>query len=364
MTTSDRDYIIAFSYLGKIGPARFTKLRSVFSTLKEAWNANAESLREAGLPQDAVDELLAVREKLDFNSIFSRFEREKISVVTIDDEAYPEQLREIHYAPFILYYRGAWPSDWSSVFGIVGTRKPSAYGKLVTPVFAQGLARSGVIVASGLALGIDSLTHEGVLSAGGVTVAIIGSGVDEPSIYPPGNKLLARRIIEGGGAIISEYPPGMTARKQHFPARNRIIAGLSRGVMVVEAQARSGALITAYCALEQNRDVFAVPGPITSPLSDGPNDLLKRGAVVVTDIPDILNFYGYSSDSVSEKKTVAFASDIERDIYGFLSTEPQHVDSVTEALALDSATVTSTLLIMEMNGLVRNVGFMQYVRAV
>lgn len=362
MMESERDYIIAFSCLLKIGPARFNKLRAFFPTLRDAWLASTSELSKAGISDDVIAELLEQREGFDFNGLNKMMESQCISVVTIDDDGYPELLRAIHNPPFVLYYRGELPRGWGVAIGMVGTRKPTPYGRQVATGLARDLASGGVLVVSGLALGIDTLAHEGVLEVNRPTVAVIGSGVDEASIYPPQNRLLARRIVDMGGAVMSEYPPGSQARKQNFPARNRIIAGMSRGVAVIEAQEKSGALITAYSALDENRDVFAVPGPITSRASDGPNNLLKRGAIAVTSCEDILVHYDISVGTKNEGQSVVFEDDTEANIYGTLSNNPVHVDMIAGRLELDSATVTSTLLIMEMRGLVENVGNMQYVR--
>lgn len=218
-----------------------------------------------------------------------------IAVIGISDERYPPLLRHAPAAPPRLYVRGSTAALTAPrPMAIVGTRKMTRYGEAATRLLSEGLARAGLCVVSGLALGVDAVAHDAALRADGATVAVLASGVDAPTIGPRTNAPLGERIAAGNGALVSEHPPATSAAKFGFPRRNRIIAGMVRGVIVVEAAERSGALITARLALEAGRDVFAVPGPITSPASAGANRLLRDGAVPATSVEDILAYYDLS----------------------------------------------------------------------
>lgn len=210
----------------------------------------------------------------------------KFELITINDRCYPDQLKQIYDAPKKLYVRGA--KDILADFGIaiVGCRDNTKYGELIAKNLAYNLAKNGVNIISGLAKGIDSFAHIGAIYAKGRTIAVLGNSID--TIYPKENEIIAQKILEYGGAIISEYPVGARTEKKNFPARNRIISGLSQGVIVVEAKEKSGSLITADFALEQGRDVYAVPGSITSIYSAGTNELIKDGAILVTSYEDVL----------------------------------------------------------------------------
>ncbi len=277
-----------------------------------------------------------------------------ITTISINDAAYPPALKEIHNAPRTLYVRGTLPARDALALAVVGTRTPSAYGKQITPGIVRELVRHGATIVSGLALGIDGIAHEATLASGGVTVAVLGSGIDDASIYPPSHKTLARRILESGGALISEYAPGTTPERFHFPERNRIIAGLSRGVLIIEAKEKSGALITATLALKENRDVFAVPGPITSEHSRGPNRLLREGAKAVLDAYDILEEYGiYTAADTTNEQAL---SENERAILKLLADGPRFADELSAATGRAPAELTTTLVALELAGRIINLG--------
>ena len=251
------------------------------------------------------------------------------------------------------------PQD-SFAVAIVGTRRITPYGRAATAQLASELAQAGVTVVSGLARGVDTVAHSTSIESGGRTLAVLGSGVD--IIYPPENKTLARRIVdEGAGAIISEYPLGTLPEPTNFPPRNRIISGLSLGVLVVEAGEKSGALITVSFALEQNRDVFAIPGPITSRMSDGPNRLLKQGAKCVTCAQDILDELqiGMVSEHVEAVRSLP-ADPTERMLLEYLQESSQHIDELTNLSGLPASTVSAVLTMMELKGIGRHLGGMQY----
>jgi DNA processing protein len=277
------------------------------------------------------------------------------------DTRYPSRLREIDDAPPVLYVRGAWlPEDEWGV-AIVGTRRATAYGRQATSEFARGLAASGVTVVSGLARGIDTIAHRTALDSGGRTVAVLANGLDH--VYPPENRRLADEIIERG-ALITDYPLGTKPRAEFFPRRNRILSGVSLGTLIVEGDFQSGAMITARFALEQNREVFSVPGSIFSPQSRGPISLIRDGAIPVSQVEDILDTLNLTmiGAQLDFGRAAPPESDDERALMAVLTREPQHVDIIARRASLAAGTVSGTLALLELKGLVRDVGGMQFVR--
>jgi len=281
-------------------------------------------------------------------------------VITRDDPRYPILLKQIYDPPRELRVRGRLPPSDALSLAVVGSRKPTPYGERVVRDLVEPITRSGIVIVSGLAYGIDAAAHEAACRVGGTTVAVLGSGVDTKSIFPAGNRALAERIIDAGGAVISEFPDGTPPLKHHFPIRNRVIAGIAKGTLVVEAAAKSGSLITARSALENGREVFAVPGAIHSEMSEGPNNLIKMGARAITSPEDILSVFGQEV-----KKTTTHhepGSPNEATILAVLTIEPLHIDDIIRASGLDSSQTSSTLTLMEMKGSARHVGGMYFVR--
>ena len=269
-------------------------------------------------------------------------------------------MKTIFDPPPVLFVRGVLPDPKRVHLAVVGTRKPSTYGLQVTQEFVGPIARSGVVIVSGLAYGVDAAAHEATLEVGGTTVAILGGGLDDDNVYPSQHRALASRIVAGGGAVISEFPVGTHAMPQNFPFRNRIIAGMTRGTLVTEALIKSGSLITARGAIEIGRDVFAVPGSIYSPLSEGPNNLIKTGSFPVTTPEDVLSRLGMV---VRETKPDYVPGSVEeRTVYDALTREPLHVDELTVATGMEPRSVTSTLTLMELKGSARHLGGLYYVR--
>lgn len=304
-------------------------------------------------------------------SINSEAEEEKLSasnieVIPFTDPHFPTLLHEIENPPALLYVRGTW-QDWNSVplIAMVGSRNYSPYGKQVTEELSRELSRAGVVIVSGLAFGIDSIAHEGALALDAPTVAVLGGGVDDASIAPQSHLRLAQSVMRNG-ALISEYAPGTPPTTGTFPARNRIIAGMTLGTIVVEAKKESGSLITARLALDFNRDVFAVPGSIFSPLSIGTNTLIKQGAKAVTGVQDILNEVQLEALPVhaeAEFKTKSIElSEDEQKIMACLSRDGLHIDKVVEASRLETTRAASLITRLEMRGLIKNIGNMQYIR--
>jgi len=358
---SEAKYWVGFNIVQGIGPIRLRALLDYFGDLEAAWNASPHELRKAGLDRRSLANLLQTREEISLDEEMEKIEREGIKLLTWEDEAYPSRLLNIYDPPPVLYLKGELlPQDEWAV-AVVGTRGATVYGKEVTREIAGGLARSGITVVSGLARGIDSEAHRAALEAGGRTIAVFGSGLD--IIYPPCNRRLAERIVEQG-AILTEYPLGTPPEGSNFPPRNRIISGLSLGVVIVEAGERSGALITADYALSQGRDVFAVPGNIFRKKSVGTNKLIQEGAKLVLSVQDILEELNLTMVSQqAEAKEILPTNEKEALLLQHLSAEPIHIDELGRRSGLPISQVSSTLAMMELKGMVRQVGGMHYVLA-
>ncbi len=357
---SDARYWLAFSLTPEIGFKRFRLLLERFETASAAWHAPEANLRAAGLENDRVNALLAKRDRLDLDAELRKVENAGARLITQADEDYPSLLRPLAEAPPLLFVRGEITNDDVLSIAIVGTRRASPYGKDAAAYFARELAANGVTVISGLAHGVDAAAHRSAMQASGRTLAVLGCGIDQ--VYPRDHSNLAVEITRHG-AIISEFPIGTKPETYNFPRRNRIISGLSLGVLVVEAPEKSGALITATAAAEQGREVFAVPGNIFNPMGMGTNRLIQDGAKLVTTIDDVLEELNFAQVAHETRKTtseIAPESDDERRIMALLSIEPTHVDEITRNSAMSVANVTSTLTILELKGLARMVGHMQY----
>ena len=334
------------------------KLLEHFGNIENIYNGSLSDYTELEfLTEDELNLLTKKDTDICYEEI-QKLKKLKGGVITIDSPQYPELLKTISSPPTVLYYRGNLVDLNSSLcIAVVGTRKATDYGKQCSLSISRQLSLSGVVIVSGLAMGIDAKAHEGALKGGSPTVAVIGCGVD--IAYPKSNASLMREIIEKG-MVISEYPLGTTPEKYHFPERNRIISGICHGTLVVEADFKSGSLITAKYATEQNRDVFAIPGNINSVYSKGSNYLLKDGAHFVTVSDDVLDFYKYdypqffvNSPSVVkptvEEYVPVFGSPEER-ILTAIGENTIHTDTICENTGLDIGTINSTLLMMELSG--------------
>lgn len=281
----------------------------------------------------------------------------KINSISPDEHSFFQSIDSIASKPKILYFVGHLPTDRAPVVAIVGTRKPTSYGKEVTFNLAYKLAQQGVIIVSGLALGIDAIAHKAALQAGGTTIAVLANGLD--SIYPATHRKLAEDIVKNGGALVSEYPPGTLARDFQFLARNRIVSGLSNAVIVTEAASRSGTLATVAHALDQNREVFAVPGNITSPLSAGPNRLIQQGAHPVTDIHDILQVI--APDMLRPQTTLNLGSTPQEILLiNLMRSGIRDGDTLQQASKLEISDYSQTMTMLEIQGLVRGLGGNQW----
>lgn len=361
-TNNELKYWVGFSKVPGIGRVRISQLKQHFGSLQDAWKAPEGKLKQAGLDLRSVDALLSLRPTISLDAEIEKLERYRVRALTCDDADYPPALRQIYDYPAVLYIRGTCPPWDETYLAVVGTRRPTIYGRQVAQEIVTDLARSKITIVSGLARGIDSIAHRATLDAGGKTIAVLASGLD--IVYPAENASLARTIMEQG-ALVSEYPLGTRPRAENFPLRNRIMSGLSTGVLVIEAGERSGALITAFQALEQNREVFAIPGSILSPASRGTNRLIQEGASLVCNCSDILQELNLSIAAPQQLEIKEFspASKAEAIILKQLTHEPIHIDEVCRQSGLTMPEVSSTLAMLELKSVVKQVGNMNYVLA-
>lgn len=344
---------VAWNMVEGVGAKRFAALIRMFGSAGAAWRAPASKLASVpGIGESVLAGRKAVHEA-EADAVIERMARTGVQIVTLNDPSYPANLRNIFDAPPVLYIRGSLGESDETSVAVVGTRTPTPLGRLTAERFAAGLAAQGIAVVSGLARGIDTCAHSGALMGGGRTIGVLGSGIDVP--YPRENAGLMDRMAEQG-AVITEFCPGTPPVPGNFPARNRVISGLARGVLVVEAAHDSGSLITAGHALEQGREVFAIPGRIGSELSCGPNALIKQGARLVERVEDILEEMRLPALSGRELKALRVAGAPEGDektVLNCLSHEPQHLDSIVRASGVEAGALLGALLSLELKGLVR-----------
>lgn len=387
---SDLPYLVALSHNQNFGFAKVSVLLRAFGSVKNAFEKTAGDFEKSGANAKLYKDIEQAKKILESRDLLGELEKQNIKPICFWDTEYPEALKEISSPPYIIYQRSnlthapvsqsemvrdsASPESNSvalsseprsfgyenTVFvAVIGTRSPSYYGKQVTYEITYNLAKAGVVIVSGLALGLDAVAHQAALEAGGKTVAVLGNGLDK--IYPSSNHNLGVNISKNG-AVISEYPPGVPALKQNFPARNRIIAGLSLGTVVVEAKKDSGSLITANFALEQNREVFAVPGNINNPLSEGPNNLIKLGAKAITGYEDILTELNLEDlNNQAQARQIIASTKEEAELLKHISKEPINIDLLVKQSELPAQTVNSTLTMMEIKGKVRNIAGAGYI---
>ncbi len=361
MGSDELQYWIGFSKVPGIGPVRLRNLLDYYGSVQAAWQADPGELRAIGLDRRSVENLVKTRSAFDPDAELTKLERLKVTVVTWDCPDYPTLLKSIYDAPPVLYLRGNFVAADEWALAVVGTRRATAYGIECTGMLVRGLAENGVTVVSGLAYGIDTVAHQTALTAGGRTLAVLGCGVD--LLYPAENRKLALGIIDNG-AVVSEYPLGTRPEAGNFPRRNRIISGLSLGVLFVEGSHNSGARITTDYALEQGREVLAVPGSILRQSGSGPNYLIQNGAKLVTCVNDILEELNLKMvNQQAAARAIIPDNETEALLLAQLSQEPIHVDDLGQVTGLSAPQVASTLSIMELKGMVRQVGAMNYVLA-
>jgi len=364
MKNNDNYYWPALSYL----PLGFVKLKctlDILGTPKKLWMAPLSVFKEIeGITDNTIDKIDKIRKEINPELEFEKLEKENIKFITFFDLDYPLLLRQICYPPMILYYKGNPPDFNRKTIAIVGTRQSNSYGEKVTLTLSKELAEAGFVVVSGLARGIDYSAHLAVTESGRATWAILGCGLD--IIYPRENKKLFLKIQETG-TIFSEYPLGTRPLAMNFPARNRIITGLSLGVVVVQCKIKSGAMISANFAIEQNREVFAVPGNIDNPQSAGPNCLINQGAKLVNGVNDILDEFNMrfqSTKSNSLMETVSLETPEEKKVFDILSIDPIGFDDLLYKTNFSSGKLAEVLLLLEFKKLIKQLPGKLFVRTV
>jgi DNA processing protein len=358
---------LALFTVPNVGPVRYISLVKHFGSPEKVLSASEKELAE--LPDIGPVTASSIRNQVFWDKTEEQvklLEKNQIKIVTFKDENYPENLKSIYDPPPFLFLKGEIRKEDQNAVAIVGCRSASVYGKRITERIGRELAKNGITIVSGLARGIDSIAHLSALKENGRTLAVFGSGLD--IIYPPENKKLAEEIVSNG-AIISEFFLGTKPEAPNFPRRNRIISGLSLGVVIVEAGTKSGALVTASCALEQNREVFAIPGNLGSKNSEGTNALIKQGAKLVTTVEDILEELkittkGKRPDSSAQtEKDISHLSEMERNIFKLISDEPYHIDKIATQASVSLPQALSALLSLELKGLVKQLSGKMFVRS-
>jgi len=344
-----REWII-LSKAPRLGPAKFNQLMKYFGSVEKILSASFQELSKIPkIDQNTLGYITNKAKELSIEKDLDLMDKLGVGLITIEDAEYPSNLKMIFDPPFVLYVRGKLKKEDENSVAVVGTRRATNYAKITARRLARDLAKEGITVVSGMARGVDTSAHWGALEAGGRTIAVLGCGVD--IVYPFENKELMEAIAKEG-AVISEFPMGAIPERQNFPRRNRVISGLSKGVVVVEAPLKSGALITANFALEQGREVFAVPGNITNPYSQGSNLLIKEGAKLVESVEDILEELNIYFEEERTKPSPSLSNE-EKIIMDHLSNEPLHINLLVKKSGLSPAKVAENLIRLEIKGLVR-----------
>lgn len=354
----EKKFWVALSTHQKIGARTFAKLYKRFKKMANVWRSSSEELARAGLDLGQIEAVKVVIANKDPEKEWQKLAKYHLEVLIYPEKVYPKILKEIADPPGILYVRGKILPQDELALAVVGSRRYTTYGREAVERLVWPLVQKKITIVSGLALGIDSLAHLAALAAGGRTIAVLACGLDQ--IYPACNVRLADKILAGRGAIISEYPLGMPTFRYNFPVRNRIIAGLSLGTLVVEAGLDSGSLLTASAAIDYNREVFAVPGSIFSETSQGTNKLLKMGGKVVTSYEDILEELHIEEKKEHIKAQEIIADSREEEILLKLLKSPQAVDKLVEKSGYPTSIVNVTIIEMEMKGKIRNLGGTRY----
>lgn len=356
MELAEAKFLNAFNAIPGVGAATLRALKKHFGSYQTAWRAHESAYASAHLDATAHTALIVGKNSTDPDREMRKLAQGNIWMMTEENPGYPAILKEITAPPVVLYGRGN-PDALvrHPHIAVVGTRRPTSYGLEAAETIIPRLTDAGISIVSGLATGIDTKAHQIALEEKAVTVAVLGSGIDPVSIFPPENRGLAERIASSGGAVISEYSPGTPAAKEHFPVRNRIISGLSQGTLVVEAREKSGALITARFALEQNREVFAIPGSIFSATSRGPLSLIREGAIPATGAHDILEALGID---YAPKKAEALnaAGNPDARMLLELLCETRSIDALKIKTGLPIETIMASLSLLELKGYIHRVG--------
>jgi DNA processing protein len=363
MDTDPILYWIGLSSIPGVGRITFRKLVNRFGSPERALSASHEELKNAGgLSDKIIASIRTVSWRAYAEQELARSAAAGIELVTSDNAGYPGNLKQTPDPPLYLYVKGALQPDDANAIAIVGTRKPTHYGKTVTHRLAYELASAGLTIVSGMARGIDTHAHKGALSAKGRTIAVLGSGIDVA--YPPENKGLMEEIA-ANGAVITENPFGTKPEAGYFPARNRIISGLSRGTVIIEAAEDSGSLITAKNTLEQGRKLFAVPGNIGSMTSRGPNSLIKDGAILVERVDDIMKALGMHEPRARQLQTshpLPSLTQEEENVFRCITNEPKHIDSIMKESGSSAGKLSGLLINLELKGLAKQLSGKYFVR--
>ncbi len=342
------------------GLSRIKKLLKTFRTAEKAWRAPSSKILALDFNGESIREALALREKIDPKLEWEKLKKLNIQTVSFFEKKYPKLLKETASPPVLLYLKGNADLLKENSLGVVGTRTPSSYGRSAIDLIVPKLAEAGLTIVSGLAQGVDALTHAATLNCSGKTIGVLGCGLDQ--VYPKMNETLAQEMLDQNNLIVSEYPIGTPALKQNFPARNRIIAGLSLGTLVIESKVDGGALITAKQALEANREVFALPGPITLPTALGTNQLIREGAKIVLCVEDVLAELKIKQVDIKEKikADLEKLSENEKSIIHLIEAEPAHIDKIIQTVKLKPHVVSSVLTNLELRGYIKNTGGQTY----
>ncbi len=375
--SNDTKFWVALSRVPQLGTVKFRRLVSYFGILENAWNAGFKELKAAGIEDRAAQEIVAAKNNSSPDDEMAALERAGVTAVTWNDLGYPARLKEIPDPPPVLFYKGTLLASDDRSVAIVGTRSPTTYGREAAAVLSRGLVQAGLTVVSGLALGIDGVAHRAALENGGRTIAVMAGGLD--GVYPKDHTALFGQVQEHG-AVVSEQALGVRPDSRSFPRRNRLISGMSLGSVVIEAAEGSGARHTVYHALDQDREVFCVPGSIFSPASDFTNRMIKEGAKLVMGITDILEELNMveaapkvgkskktlnALENVPEQLSFATADDdepVEQALLSRLTDAPLHIDDIQRSSGLPITSVSSTLTILELKGKIKQVGCMHYIR--
>jgi len=353
----EKKYLIALSKIPGVGPITLQKLVKSFGSASAAWQATSEEVALHNFSNNIVS-TWPEKDKIHPDQEIAKIEKLGIIVLTLDDPRYPELLKQIYNPPPLLYLRGNFTGEYPFSLAIVGSRKCTNYGKQIAETIVADLAVQGITIVSGLALGLDALVHEATVKANGTALAVLGSGVDQ--VFPQTNYQLAEHVMQQG-ALMSEFSVGTPPQPSNFPMRNRIISGLSLGTLVIEAGESSGALITANFALEQNREVFAIPGSIFSKPSKGTNTLIQKGAKLVTCADDILDELNLEITRAQvEARQVIPDSPAEAQVLSLIERDPLHIDQIVRLSKKPTAEISSLLTMMEIKGKIKNLGGGQY----
>lgn len=363
MDNYEKAALVAIHSIKGMGNRSLWRIKETFGSFQSILSTDSEQLKAIKLPDEVIKAVADLRESGKLELELEKISKQAVKVMTFEDEDYPQLLRNISNPPYVLYAQGNISLAGDLCLAMVGSRNATPYGKMAARKFSLELVQNNITVVSGMARGIDTEAHLGALEGKGPTIAVLGSGLDV--IYPPENQRLFKQICENG-LVLSEFPLSTAPEAGNFPARNRIISGLSRGVIVVEAMEKSGALITADFALEQGRDVFAVPGPINSKTSEGTNNLIKQGAKLITSVEDVLEEYFFHNNekelySIKQPKLLMLDKN-EEIIVECIESQPVHFDDILAVTGLEIGVLSTILLKLEFEGIIKSLPGNSYVK--